>query len=138
MVKFDELRRSLKALEGQHRNRQELGSSPPELVQEALAESVIRRFEVCYDCLWKVLRLYLIHELGLVKVRNSPKATIRTANEQELLASPAELWIGYADARIATSHDYDVDKAKDCLKVIPCFIDDVIDLYQRMTGTTWE
>ena len=43
----------------------------------------------------------------------------------------------YASARTDTSHDYDGEKAKACLELMPDFIDDAIGLYQTMSGETW-
>ena len=129
---------SLKRLEEQHENYQEQDDTLPDLTREAIAESVIQRFETCYDCLWKVLRRDLIGELGLADIPNSPKPVFRLADENNLFASSLEKWLQYADARIGTSHDYDSKKTEACLTLMPDFIDDAIGLYQTMSGTTWE
>ena len=129
---------SLKRLEEQHENYQEQDDTLPDLTREAIAESVIQRFETCYDCLWKVLKRYLIGELGLADIPNSPKPVFRLADENNLFASSLEKWLQYADARIGTSHDYDSKKTEACLTLMPDFIDDAIGLYQTMSGTTWE
>ena len=60
------------------------------------------------------------------------------AHENDLFAAPLEQWLRYADARIDTSHDYDGEKAKACLTLVPDFIDDAIGLYQTMSGAAWE
>ena len=65
MIEYDKFQMSLKRLEEQYENQRETDASLPELFREAIAESVIQRFETCYDCLWKVLKRYLIEELGL-------------------------------------------------------------------------
>ena len=64
MIEYDKFQMSLGRLEEQHENYRTLDASLSVLIQEAIAESVIQRFETCYDCLWKVLRRYLIEELG--------------------------------------------------------------------------
>ena len=109
-----------------------------DLNREAIAESVIQRFETCYDCLWKVLKRYLIEELGLADAPNSPKPIFRLAHENDLFPTPLEQWLQYADARISTSHDCDGEKAEACLAPMRDFIDDAIGLYQTMSGTAWE
>ena len=76
MIEYDKFRMSLKRLEKQYGNYRQLEATLPELIQEAIAESVIQRFEIRYDCLWKVLRRYLIEELGLVETPNSPKPSL--------------------------------------------------------------
>ena len=138
MIDYDKFRLSLKRLEEQHENHLQQDSSVSVLMREGIAESVIQRFETCYDCLWKVLKRYLNEVLGIAEPPNSPKPIIRLAHENGLFASPLEQWLQYAQARIDTSHDYDGEKAQASLELMPDFIDDAIGLYQTMTGTTWE
>ena len=137
MVDYDKFQMALKRLEEQDDNYRNLDPSLSELIQEAIPESVIQRFETCYDCLWKVLKRYLIEELGIAETPNSPKPIFRLAHENSLFAVPLEQWLKYADARVDTSHDYDSAKAQACLELIPDFIDDAIGLYQTMSGETW-
>ncbi len=137
MIDYDKFRMSLKRLEEQHENYRTLDTSLPGLIQEAVAESVIQRFETCYDCLWKVLKRYLIYELGIADTPNSPKPIFRLANENNLFAESIEVWLSYADARVDTTHDYDGEKAKACLAIMPDFIDDAVGLYQTMSGSVW-
>ena len=140
MIDYEKFEKSLKHLELQHKNyltledRTELG----DLEKEAIAESVIQRFETCYDTLWKVLKRYLTEDLGLPEIPNSPKPIFRIAAENNLFTSSIEQWIKYSEARIDTLHNYSGDKAEDALELMDEFIYDAIDLYITMTGTTWE
>ena len=138
MIQYDKFQQSLKRLEEQHQNHLREDVSRSELDRDAIAESVIQRFETCYDSLWKVLKRYLNEELGVADVPNSPKPLFRMANENKLLASSLQRWFQFAQARIDTSHDYDGEKARACLALVPDFIDDAISLYQTMSGETWE
>ncbi|NCC51127.1 MAG: nucleotidyltransferase [Spartobacteria bacterium] len=138
MIDYTKFKDSLKHLELQFENYKTLDESLPELMQEAVVESVIQRFEVCFDTLWKTLKRYMGEDLGLADLPNSPKPLLRIANENKLFAATLEDWIAYADARTNTSHDYSHEKAQETLGVIEPFIDDAIGLYQTMTGTTWE
>lgn len=137
MIDYSKFRLSLKRLVEQHDNHLTLDAAEHELTREGIAESVIQRFETCYDCLWKVLKRYLREQMGIAEPPNSPKPVFRLANENRLLPSPVERWLRYADARTDTSHDYDGEKAKACLKLVPDFIDDGIRLYGTMSGETW-
>ncbi len=136
---FDKFQKSLKHLELQYQNyqgleeRSELGT----LDQEAIKESVIQRFETCYDTLWKHLKRYLVEELGLPEVPNSPKPVFRLANENRLLRD-IDSWLRYANARVNTAHDYSPEKADASLELMEEFIGDAIGLYQTLTGNTWE
>ena len=138
MIDYDKFRLSLKRLEEQHDNHRKQEPGLSELTRDGIAESVIQRFETCYDCLWKVLKRYLNEELGIAEPPNSPKPLMRLAHENGLLASPLEQWFQYTQARTDTTHDYDGEKAQACLELMPTFIDDAIGLYQTMTGATWE
>lgn len=138
MIDYDNFQKSLKRLEEQYKNYRELDESLSDVTQEAIAESVIQRFETCYDCLWKVLKRYLIEDLGLAEVPNSPKPLFKLASENKLFASALEEWLRYTDARIDTAHDYSGEKAQACLDLMGGFIDDAVGLYQTMSGDTWE
>jgi len=59
MIEYDKFQKSLQHLELQYKNYSTLDSTLPELIQEAVAESVIQRFETCYDCMWEVLKISL-------------------------------------------------------------------------------
>ena len=137
-IDYSKFRMSLRRLEEQQENHRTLDSGLPMLMRDAVSESVIRRFKICCDSLCNVLRRYLIEELGISDLQNSPKPIFRRAHENGLLASPAEQWMRYAEARIGTSHDCDGEKAKACLELAPVFIEDAVSLYQTMTSAAWE
>ena len=84
------------------------------------------------------LKQYLTETLGVPDAPNSPKPIFRLAHENDLLTAPVDRWLRYADARVDTSHDYDGEKAKACLNLVPNFIDDAIGLYRTLSGTPWE
>ena len=138
MLSYEHFRKAVKNLEVQHQNLLNLDTEQPPLVQEAVKESVIQRFEICADLSWKALRTHLREELGLADTTPNPKDTFQAASENKLLRSTAEVWFGYVDARNATSHDYDGEKAKAVLGMVGDFLDDAIDLYQTLSGETWE
>jgi len=141
LINFDNFKRSLKALELQYENHQTLDETFPQLtdlIREGVAESVIQRFETCYDSLWKVTKRYLTEELGIPDVPNSPRGIFRLADENNLFQSHIDKWIAYSRARIDTSHDYSEEKAKRALAQIGPFIDDAIHLYETLCGKAWE
>ena len=139
MTDYGKLRLSLKHLEFQleslrtAEHRAELTS----LDREAIAESTIQRFETAYDTAWKLLKRHLAEEMGLADVPNSPKPILREAARNHLLDGRITEWLRYADARTATAHDYDHDKALATLVLIPSVLSDAIRLYTVMTGEAW-
>ena len=137
MIDYGKFELSLKRLEERHANHRRDNPARPDLDREGIAESVIRRFGTCYDCLWKVLRRHLVERLGIADPPNSPKPVFRIAFESQLFPPPPERWLRYADARTDTSHDCDGGKARACLKLVPDFIGDAIDLHGAMTGRAW-
>ncbi len=139
MIDQQKLEKALRHLELQHANYLQ-AESRPELTQidrEAIAESVIQRFETAYDTLWKDLKRHLIDALGLPDVPNSPKPILKLAGENGLLSVPVATWLGYADARTATAHDYSGEKAAETLLIVEAFLRDSISLYRTLTGKTW-
>jgi nucleotidyltransferase substrate binding protein (TIGR01987 family) len=140
MIDYDKFQKSLKHLEEQYKNYLTLDEKDylSEIDKEGIAESVIQRFETCYDTLWRVLKRYLNEELGVPEVLNSPKPIFRIAAENKLFNTDEAQWIKYADARIATSHDYSGEKAENALELMNSFIEDAIDLFITMTNGTWE
>lgn len=140
MIDYSKLTRSLQQLQRQLSNHQAaaLRTELSELDREGIAESVIQRFETCYDTLWKILKRYLTEVMGVPDVPNSPKPVLRLAFENHLLPSPIEQWLSYADARTATAHDYSGEKARACLLLMPAFVADAIALHTTLTEQTWE
>ena len=140
MIDYSRLIKSLKNLEAQYSNFLTIGSRTDlgVLEKEAIKESVIQRFEICYDALWKTLKRYLVEELGVPEVPNSPKPIFRIAAENKLLHPNAEQWLQYADVRTHTSHNYSEKKAEEAVSLMRSFIPDAISLLARMTGSTWE
>jgi nucleotidyltransferase substrate binding protein (TIGR01987 family) len=132
MIDYDKLRKSLKHLELQYANHNQAQDRPEltDIDREAIAESVIQRFETCYDTLWKILRRYLIEESGLAEVPSSPKPLLKLAGQNDLFTSSVEQWLKYADARTSTAHDYSGEKSAEVLLVVGDFIDDAIGHYQ--------
>ena len=137
-VDYSLFQRSLKNLEVQHDHLLNLSPEYPSFVHEGMAESVIQRFETCYDMLWKVLRRHLINSLGLPDVPNSPRPIFRIADQNNLLAAGGEQWERYVQTRIDTTHDYDQVKAENAIEIMPDFIGDAVGLYTELTGETWE
>ena len=136
-MNFTTLTATLKNLESQHRNRLNLPPEYPAYVHDGMGESVIQRFEICYDTTWKTLKRYLAERLAIVELPNSPKPIFLLADEYDLLGDSGQRWQQYAQMRIDTTHIYDAKRAAAALALISDFLADAIDLYERMTGEPW-
>ena len=135
MIDYDKFEKSLKNLKLQLQNYRNIEERPElkDIDKEAVSESVIQRFEICYDCLWKVLKRYLHEIFGIPELPNSPKPLFRIAYQNQLFTA-IEQWLIYADARVNTSHDYSEEKAQVTIENALLFVHDAAELYQKMTG----
>jgi nucleotidyltransferase substrate binding protein (TIGR01987 family) len=138
MIDYSKFHKALVHLNSQNQHYQSSDESLPQYLQDALKESVVQRFETCWDCLWKVLKRHLEEAVGLAELPNGPKPVLRLANENHLLPSGIEKWIEYNEARIDTSHDYSGVKADDALKQMNNFISDAIALYEILSGNAFD
>ena len=137
MIEYDNLKKSLQHLEQQYANYLSMTERKylSDLDKDAISESVVQRFETCYDTLWKHLKKYLEEEIGLV-TPNSPKPIFRMAFENQII-DEVENWFEYAQARIDTAHDYSERKFMATLEITGDFIRDAIELYKVMTKESW-
>jgi nucleotidyltransferase substrate binding protein (TIGR01987 family) len=139
VIDYSKLRLGLINLQRQYENL-DLAShraTITDLDNEALRESVIKRFDVALEMTWKLLMKYLAEDVGLADLPNGPKPVFRLADQNNLLNGKIEAWLEYVNARNASSHDYSGEKAEETLKVIPNYIEDAISLYEKMSSETW-
>lgn len=138
MIEYDKLKKSLVHLEKQYNNYLSMNrrDNLSALDKEGISESVVQRFETCYDTLWKLLKKYLEIETGLPDVPSSPIPVLRIAFENHII-DDVEKWIDYANARVGTAHDYSEQKFKEALDKTGDFIKDAISVYCKMTKKEW-
>ena len=136
IVNYEKLGKSLARLNEQYKFWKSKEETLSGNLKEAVQESVIQRFKICYDMLWRQMKKYLESE-GRVDVPNSPKPVFRLAHENGLIEN-LEDWLdekkGYAQARIDTAHDYSMKKADSTLAKVADFIEDTMKIYQTMTN----
>ena len=110
-----------------------------EVLIELQKMGLIKSYEICYEALLKVLRLYLIEDIGMaIDVNTGAKPTFRAANDTPVLQSPLSQWFKYVDMRNTTAHEYGVEKVDEAVELLPDFIEDAIGLYQAMSGQSWD
>lgn len=105
----------------------------PPLEQEAVQDSLIKRFEYTLEVAWKTCKRHLQEEGFTEAATGSPKSIMRLAAQRELIDNP-EVWFGYLRFRQDTSHDYSSDKAEAVLDIAEDFYQDVVKLYRGMSG----
>lgn len=126
------LRTVLANLEAQHEHLLGLDPATAFLTLEGISESVIQRFEICYDMAWKVLRKFLISELIIPEVPNSPKPVLRAAAENTLLGDAGQRRQDYSTTRTQTTYMYGIEFMTSAIQVMPAFIRDTANLVDRM------
>lgn len=82
-----------------------------DLTDDIVMDATIQRFEFTMELAWKTMRAYLLEE-GISKDEiYSPKATVRTAFQQNLISDAAP-WFNMLEDRNITSHVYDMAQAE--------------------------
>lgn len=79
-----------------------------EKFDEALRDSIIKKFEYTFELSWKTLKAYLENE-GYEEI-SSPKKVLKQAFESGIIKDE-ESWANMLEARNSTAHTYDEEKA---------------------------
>lgn len=88
----------------------------------ATYDSLIQRFEYCYDVFWKFLKLYLKTIYNIEDI-HSPKAIFRECVKLKICSeNEGEVLIQMAQARNETSHGYSQEKADLIRPSIPGYL----------------
>ena len=137
VIDYSKLKLAIQHLNAQWENYATCDSRPElsPLDRDAIRESVIQRFEVAYDVLWKAIKRYLMFTLGLPEIPNSPKPILRLAHENGILSADISFWLKVADARLATSHDYSSTKADACIGLLPTVLDALEPMVARLENS---
>ncbi len=97
-------------------------------------DSCIQRFEYTYDFSHKILKRQLERmsaassEIDLMSFQQ----LIRLGAESGLLLNSWDIWKDYRDARNATSHAYNEEKAQEVFEVIPDFYQEAKYLLEKL------
>ncbi len=84
-------------------------------LENILRDSLIQRFEFCYELAWKTLKELLIEE-G-IEVRGTPKAVFKLAYQYEYIHHQ-DIWLKMIQDRNLASHEYNEDYIADVAKRI--------------------
>ena len=130
---YEKLKKSLDRLKEQYENYQTNKEKLVGLTKEGIKESVIKRFEICHDTLWKHLKKYLQEEENLVDLPNSPNGIFRTACDTNLIDEDLfKCLMHYNSLRGMAAHDYDEIKAEQTFVNIGNFITDADKIYHSI------
>ncbi len=79
-----------------------------EKFDEALRDSIIKKFEYTFELSWKTIKAYLEEE-GYEEM-SSPRKVLKQAFESNIITDE-EVWSNMLEARNSTAHTYDEEKA---------------------------
>ena len=130
MTHYIKLKNSLLRLKEMHTNYKTFNEDGWQ--KEAIRESCIHRFEVCFDSLWKHLKKYLQDNIGLSSLPNGPKPLFRVAGENHIIFD-IEKWFNYNNKTITTSHNCLKKQEEETMDVIEDFIIDVSIVYKKIS-----
>ena len=105
--KLDKLNSALESLE----EMIDFSNTTPvklEKLDEAIRDSIIKKFEYTFELAWKTIKAYLEEE-GYEEI-SSPRRTLKQAFEIGLIIDE-ETWSNMLEARNSTAHTYDEEKA---------------------------
>ena len=131
---YEKLEKSLARLKEQYEffksNEQTLSGN----IKEAVKESTIKRFDICYDTLLKHLRKFMKEQLGMSEVKDSPIDIFRKAKNAGIINEDMQKQLHhYKEIRNNSAHDYSEKEAQKTIGIIEDFIADVSEIYQKMT-----
>lgn len=97
-------------------------------VTEIIRDSAIKRFEICFDLCWKVLKNYARRE-GLEC--NSPRSCFKTAFQLKLIDYD-EIWIKMIEDRNLIVHIYNEKYANEIYTHLPGYLEAFKKLLTRL------
>jgi len=99
---------------------------------EFIRDSVIQRFEYSYELAWKMLRRYLVEDMGAETLAPlSRKDLFRLAADKQLINDPLP-WFEYHVARNTTSNTYDEAVAEKVYQAAKTFFIDASHLLAEL------
>ncbi len=127
-----QLKKSLVTLGTAFTVEQQLRQTSNEQFILAAQDSIIQRFEYCYEGFWKFLKRYLEQRYMLDDI-SSPKKVFRACVKMEIYSTQiGDIFIDMADDRNETSHTYSIESARLILSDIPRYYATIVSIVQHI------
>lgn len=78
-------------------------NSNDDILDSIFRDSLVQRFEFCYELSWKTLKDYMVY-VG-ISVDNAPRSILKTAYQNEIIDNE-EIWLNMISDRNVASHEY--------------------------------
>lgn len=111
------------ALESLKKSVQKLNENSDKTIQDIIEDSCVKRFEYTLETSWKLMKRILKKIYG----KNEQELTINNIFRFMKVygfITNWENWKNYYAGRNDTSHEYNLEKSRELLKIIPDFITD--------------
>ena len=132
-IDYEKLEKSLNRLKDQYEfftaNKGTLGGN----IEEAVQESVVKRFDICYDTLVKHLKKFMEDELGMPAMKDFAIEIFRSARRAGIISEDMQKQLHiYREIRNNSAHSYSEEEAQKTINITADLIQDVTELYERM------
>lgn len=121
MLDFENLKSAYNTLKTCYKDYQ---NNQDSILLEYIADSCVKRFEYTLETSWKFAKKILIQKYG----KNDNELTMNNIfrfMQGYGYASNWENWRDYYQKRNNTSHEYNLEKSRELINIIPDFISDV-------------
>jgi len=129
MIKIDNLTSSLETLKIGFASFKKYRDSD---ISEMLADSCVKRFEYTLETAIKLIKKFLKQIYSIAEKDLTVNNTFRLMEGYGFINS-WEKWKDYYARRNDTSHEYNLQKSRELLEIIPSFIDDVDYLVSNLS-----
>ncbi len=124
--------KTLKTLENAFEILEEAKATNNEGFILAAQDSIIQRFEYCYENVWKFFKKYLEITYSLEDI-SSPKKVFRACVKFRLCSeSEGQILIDMADDRNETTHTYNIEKVRIILSDIPLYYTTMVTILNKL------
>ena len=104
-----------------------------EKLTSIIADSCVQRYEYTLETAWKLMKRYLKLVYGKSDTELTINNIFRLMNGYGMIGD-WEIWREYYAKRNEAAHEYNLEKSRDVLTVIPRFLDDVQSLSDAFDG----
>ncbi len=100
-------------------------------LDQIIYDSCVQRFKYTLEISWKLMKKYLQVVRGKTDIELSVNNIFRLMEGYDFIKSHLA-WRSYYEARNNTSHEYDLGKSQEIIKILPKFIEDVEILLEKL------
>lgn len=128
MLNFENLKNAYTVLSTCYKDYQENQDS---ILIEYIADSCVKRFEYTLETAWKFAKKILIQKYGKSDKELTMNNIFRFMQGYGYTQN-WENWRNYYQQRNNTSHEYNIEKSRELIKIIPNFLKDAVFFINKL------